>query len=93
MSKTALASLIAEKHGLTKAKAEEIVETMLDGIKNALISQGSISFVGFGRFAVNERAARIGRNPSSGEKVEVPAQRVVKFTPGAPLKKAVNPGK
>lgn len=90
MSKAVLSSLISEKHGFTKAKSDEIVNTVLDGIKNALISQGSISFVGFGSFHVKHRAARTGRNPSNGDKVDIPAHKVIKFTSGEPLKKAIN---
>jgi nucleoid DNA-binding protein len=93
MSKTVLSRLIAERHQMPKAKADEIVDTMLDGIKNALISQGSISFVGFGRFHAADRAPRTGRNPSTGGKVQIPARKVIKFTPGDPLKKAINPEK
>jgi DNA-binding protein HU-beta len=93
MSKTILADLISETHGLTKAEAEDIVETMFIGIKNALVSQGSFSLMGFGRWTVTERAARVGRNPASGERVQIPAQKVVRFAPGAGLKKAINPDK
>ncbi|MDH0342096.1 HU family DNA-binding protein [Chromobacterium haemolyticum] len=93
MSKSAIASLVAEKHGLTKAESEEIVSTVIDGIKSTLVSQGSISFVKFGRFLVDVRPARVGRNPHTGDKVAVPAQRVVKFVAWDSLKKALNPEK
>jgi DNA-binding protein HU-beta len=90
MSKAVLSRLISEKHGLPKAQADEIVDTVFSGIKDALASQGSISFIGFGRFHVDNREPRVGRNPSTGSKVEIPARKVVKFTPGDPLKKLIN---
>ena len=90
MSKAVLSRLISEKHGLPKAKADEIVETVFNGIKDALSSQGSIAFVGFGRFHVDSRAPRVGRNPANGSKVDIPARKVVKFAPGEPLRKLIN---
>lgn len=90
MSKAVLVGLVAEKHGLTKAEASEIVNTVLSGIQSALVSQGSISLVGFGVFSVVDRAARSGRNPNTGEPVMVAARKAVRFTPGEPLKRAVN---
>ncbi len=90
MSKAVLSRLISETHGVPKVKADEIIDTVFNGIKNALASQGSIAFAGFGRFHVNNRAARIGRNPANGNKVDIPAHKVVKFTPGDPLKKTIN---
>ncbi|MFM0265624.1 HU family DNA-binding protein [Paraburkholderia sediminicola] len=93
MSKTILSSLIADKHGVTRAEADEIINTVFDGIRSALASQGSITFVGFGRFAVHDRAPRMGRNPGTGEAVPIPARRVVKFNPSDALTTAVNPKK
>ncbi|NMX77768.1 HU family DNA-binding protein [Pseudomonas sp. WS 5532] len=90
MSKAVLVGLVAEKHGMTKAEATEIVNTVLSGIQSALVNQGGISFVGFGSFSVTDRAARDGRNPNTGESVKISARKVVKFTPGEPLKKAIN---
>jgi len=90
MSKAVLSRLISEKHGVPRAQADEIVETLFSGIKDALASQGRIGFVGFGRFHVDTREPRVGRNPSNGDKVDIPARKVVKFTPGEPLKKLIN---
>ncbi|RQR11338.1 HU family DNA-binding protein [Burkholderia stagnalis] len=93
MSKTILTSLIADQHGLTRAEADEILKTVFDGIQSALSSQGSITFVNFGRFSVHERAPRVGRNPGTGEAVPIPARRVVKFSASDALTSAVNPKK
>lgn len=90
MSKAVLSRLISEKHGVPRAQADEIVDTLFGGIKDALASQGSIGFVGFGRFHVDSREPRVGRNPANGSKVDIPARKVVKFTPGEPLKKLIN---
>lgn len=90
MSKLLIAGLVAQKHGVTRAQAEEIVQTVLQGIQDTLVTQGTISFLGFGRFLVEDRAARPGRNPGTGESVEIPARRVVKFKPSEPFKAAIN---
>lgn len=90
MSKAALASLIAEEFDLSKSQADKIVAKVFDGITSSLISQGSFSYVGFGRMQVVDRAPRKGRNPSTGATLQIGARRVVKFTSGEKLKRQIN---
>jgi len=90
MSKAVLGALISEKHAIPRVEAEKIVDTVLEGIKSALQSHGHITFVGFGSFRVEERAGRMGRNPSTGAPVEIPSTKVIKFKVGEPLKELIN---
>lgn len=90
MSKAAIASLVAEKFDLSKAKADQIVAAVFSGITSSLVSQGAFSYVGFGRLQVVERAPRPGRNPLTGEKLQIAARRTVKFTVGEKLKRELN---
>ena len=90
MSKAARASLVAEKFDLSKAKADQIVEAVFSGITSSLVSQGTFSYVGFGRLQVVERASRPGRNPATGETLQIAARRTVKFSAGENLKREIN---
>ena len=90
MSKAALASLVAEEFDLSKSQADKIVAKVFDGITSSLVSQGSFSYVGFGRLQVIDRAPRKGRNPSTGEPLQIEARRVVKFSAGENLKRQIN---
>lgn len=90
MSKSALVNLIAQKFKLSKPLADEIVAEVFQGMTSSLESQGSFSYVGFGRLEVIYREARKGRNPNSGEPLIIAARRIVKFTAGAPLKRQIN---
>ncbi len=90
MSKTALASLVATEFNLTKTEADQIVSKVFDGITSALVSQGVFAYVGFGRLQVMNRASRKGRNPATGEPVQIKACRVVKFSMGESLKRELN---
>ncbi|MBU1903070.1 MAG: HU family DNA-binding protein [Proteobacteria bacterium] len=89
MNKEDLVKLVSEKTGITSKAAEQAQKAVIEGISSALEKGGSISIVGFGSFKVVERAAREGRNPSTGEKMQIPASRAVKFTPGKSLKERV----
>ncbi len=90
MSKAAIAGMLAEQLGLKKADGIAVVDTVLKGIESVLLSQGSITFVGFGSFTLTERKPRRARDIASGKTIELPARTVVKFTPGAMLKEAVD---
>lgn len=90
MSKAALASLVAEKFDLSKAMADQIVAAVFSGITSSLVSQGSFSYVGFGRLQVVDRASRPGRNPATGETLQIAARRTVKFSVGENLKREIN---
>lgn len=73
----------------SKSQAETVLESTIDTITEALMDGESVVFTGFGSFKVVERAARKGRNPRTGEEIEIAATKVVKFTPGKTLKEVV----
>lgn len=89
INKTELARAVAEDTGLTSGQAKEAIEATLQQIENALISGDEISLSGFGKFAISERSARMGRNPQTGETIEIAATKVPRFQPSAPLKAAL----
>ena len=90
MKKEELIPLVSESADITKKSAGEAVNTVFEGIASALEKGDYISLIGFGSFKVVKRAAREGRNPSTGEKMQIPASKSVKFTPGTALKERVN---
>ena len=89
MNKSEMIAAIAEKSGLTKADAGKALDAAVETITEALAAGDTISLIGFGTFKVSERAARTGRNPKTGEPLEIPAAKLPKFTPGKALKDAV----
>lgn len=90
MKKDELITFVSESADITKKSAGDAIKAAIQGIISALEKGDSISLIGFGSFRVVERAAREGRNPSTGEKMQIPASKGVKFTPGANLKERVN---
>ncbi len=90
MNKTELIDAVAEGADISKAAATRAVDTMLDSITAALAKGDSVTLVGFGTFTVKERAARTGRNPRTGEAIEIKAAKVPGFKAGKALKDAVN---
>ncbi len=90
MNKTDLIDHVAESAGLSKADAGKAVEAVFDGITAALKSGDEVRLVGFGTFAVSERAASEGRNPRTGEKISIKASKQPKFKAGKGLKDSVN---
>ena len=90
MNKQDLIDQIAEKADLPKVKAQEVFETMLDVIKTSLKKGEDVKLVGFGTFTVSERAATTGRNPRTGEAINIAASKQPKFKAGKELKDAVN---
>ena len=90
MTKTEFVDQVADRAGLSKKDAADAVDAVLDTIEQTLKRGSEITFSGFGKFSVSERSAREGRNPATGETIQIAASRVPKFTPGAALKKAVN---
>ncbi len=89
MTKVELVNAIAEKAELTKADAEKALKAVIDSITEALKDGDKVALVGFGTFSVSERAARTGKNPQTGEKIQINASRVPKFKAGKMLKDAV----
>jgi DNA-binding protein HU-beta len=89
VTKSEFVDRIASKASLTKKDAAAAVDAVLDTISDALGRGDDVSFTGFGKFHVQHRKARTGVNPRSGEKVNIPAGRVPKFSPGSSLKGSV----
>ena len=90
MKKDELITFVSESADITKKSAGDAINAAIEGITSALEKGDSISLIGFGSFKAVKRAAREGRNPSTGEKMHIPASKGVKFTPGAGLKDRVN---
>ena len=85
MNKTELINAISEKSGLNKTQAKDALEATVEAIAAALANGDKVALVGFGTFSVTEKAAREGINPSTKEKIQIPAKKVVKFKAGADL--------
>jgi DNA-binding protein HU-beta len=80
---------VADRAGLSKKDAAGAVDAFLDTVEDALKRGSDVSFSGFGKFSVSQRSAREGRNPATGERIQIAASVVPRFTAGAGLKKAV----
>ena len=89
MTKQEFVDQVADRAGLSKKDAGEAVDAFLDTVEEALKRGSDVSFSGFGKFSVSQRSAREGRNPATGERIQIAASRVPRFTAGAGLKKAV----
>ncbi len=89
MNKAALVEKIHELLGTTKVQAEQVVDTVVDSIVTTLKKGGEVSIAGLGIFSVKKRAARMARNPKTGETVKVPATNVPKFRAAKALKDSV----
>ena len=85
MTKADLVSKIAGDGGITKAQAEKAVDGFVSAVTDALSAGDKVTLVGFGTFTVGSRTEREGRNPRTGEKITIPASKVVKFKPGKSL--------
>ncbi len=90
MTKTEFIDEVAERASLSKKDASAAVDAVLETIEGALKRGSDVTFSGFGKFTVSARSAREGRNPATGEKIQIAASNVPKFSAGAGLKKAVN---
>jgi DNA-binding protein HU-beta len=90
MNKGELIDSVAGAAGLSRADATKAVDAVLDSIQGTLANGGSVSLVGFGTFSVKARAARAGRNPRTGETIQIKASNVPGFKAGKGLKDAVN---
>ncbi|SFX60397.1 DNA-binding protein HU-beta [Thermoactinomyces sp. DSM 45891] len=90
MNKTELINKVAEVAQLTKKDAGLAVDATLNAITDALATGEKVQLIGFGNFEVRDRAARKGRNPQTGEEIEIPATKVPAFKPGKQLKDEVN---
>ena len=90
MNKGDLISAVAASTGSSKADAARVIDAVTSAVAGELGSGGSVSLVGFGTFSVSHRAARMGRNPATGEAIHINASNVPKFKAGKALKAACN---
>ncbi len=90
MNKAELIDAVAEGADISKAAATRAVDTMIEQVTNTLKKGDQVTLVGFGTFSVKARAARTGRNPRTGEPINIPASNNPSFKAGKALKDAVN---
>jgi DNA-binding protein HU-beta len=92
MTKNEFVDQVASESGLSKGDAGTAVDAVLTTIQSTLARGGEINFTGFGKFSVADRSARQGVNPQTGEKIQIAASRVPRFSAGSSLKSAVKSG-
>jgi integration host factor subunit beta len=90
MTKAELVDEVARKTALPKKQAEIIVNTVFESIVDSLKSGEKIELRGFGSFRIRQRDSRVGRNPKTGQKVDVPSKRIPYFKPGKELRELLN---
>ena len=90
MNKGDLITKVAENANLTKAQATDAVNSVLDSVRDSLKDGDKAAILGFGTFSVTHKPARTGRNPRTGESMQIKAKNVVKFKPGKDLAASVN---
>lgn len=90
MNKSDLINQVAASTGLSKTKAGEAIDSILESMKNALSKGDKVTLVGFGSFTSTKRKARKGRNPKTGQEITIPEKNVVKFKSGSFLSESVN---
>ncbi|HVI46827.1 MAG TPA: HU family DNA-binding protein [Chitinophaga sp.] len=90
MNKAELIDAIAQGAGITKAQANEAIDTFTSSVVKAVKGGDSVTLVGFGTFSITERAARNGRNPQTGEIIKIKAKKSPKFKAGKDFSEAVN---
>jgi DNA-binding protein HU-beta len=89
VTKSEFVDQVASRSGLNKTDASNAVDAMLETIQDTLQRGSDVTFTGFGKFHVAQRNAREGVNPATGEKIQIAAARVPKFTAGSKLKSAI----
>jgi DNA-binding protein HU-beta len=90
MTKNELAEQIAERTGMAASQARQVVEATIEVVSDELAGGGEVSLAGFGKFSVSQRAARQGRNPSTGATINIAASKAAKFSAASALKKRLN---
>ena len=90
MIKVDIINEVAKAADITKVRAEVAVEAVLEAMKDALMKGERIELRGFGSFRIRQRRSRQGRNPKTGDKVDVPAKKIPYFKPGKELKELIN---
>jgi DNA-binding protein HU-beta len=89
VNKKDLVEVMADSAEISKARADKALNAMLEGIKKSLKKGQKVTLVGFGTFSVTKRAARMGRNPQTGEAIKIKASKAPKFSAGKEFKKAI----
>ncbi|MEH7342545.1 HU family DNA-binding protein [Bacillus sp. JJ1532] len=89
MNKTELVKVVSTQAELTQKDTSKAVDALFDTISNTLAEGEKIQLIGFGTFEVRERSARKGRNPQTGEEIDIAASKIPAFKPGKELKEAV----
>ena len=90
MNKADLVNSISQKTGLTKTKTNEVIDAFVESVTESLKDGNKVTLVNFGTFNTSKRDARKGRNPKTGETIEIPATRVARFKVGTGLSKNIN---
>ena len=93
MTKSEFVDQVADESDLSKTDSNKAVDAVLKVIEETLTRGGDINFTGFGKFSVADRGARQGVNPQTGERIQIQASRVPRFSVGSALKKAVKSGR
>ncbi len=89
MNKSELVEAIAKDARITKSQAQDALNSFTKNVGDSLKNGGKVTLVGFGTFSTSQRAARIGRNPQTGQSINISARRVARFVPGKALKDSV----
>lgn len=89
MNKAELVEAVSKITSATKAETERTVDAIIDVVSKNIKKKDGVKLVGFGTFAVSNRKARVGRNPQTGEEIQIPARKVPVFRPGKELKESV----
>jgi DNA-binding protein HU-beta len=90
MTKQELAQKVAGETGITQSQAKDVVEATFNAIAQELAGGGEVAVSGFGKFSVSERSAREGRNPATGETIQIQASKAARFSAATGLKNALN---
>ncbi len=90
MTKNELADKLAERTGLAASQTRQVLESTIELISDELASGGEVALAGFGKFSVSKRAARQGRNPSTGATIDIAASNAAKFSAASALKSRLN---
>ena len=90
MNKTEFIAAVADKSGVSRRQADKAVASVVEVITEILLAGDKLQLPGFGTFCVNERAAREGRNPRTGEVIQIPSAKVPSFKPSKVLKASLN---
>jgi DNA-binding protein HU-beta len=89
MNKGDLIEKVAKECGLSKTASDQVLNSILNAITGAVTAGDKVTLIGFGTFSVSARPAREGRNPQTGETIQIPAKKIVKFKAGSKLTDAV----